>query len=110
MARSTVNPSVEIPKGMHKFEVIRTTIRDSLGQYCVPGDMAVLDRDSAQAYLDKNLIKVQLPDFDAEESNGEDASDTANADGEDETQRTEVESYPRPRARQRAKRAAANSE
>lgn len=82
MARSTCNPHVDVPKGMMRFEVINSNIKDSLGQYCVPGDMAVLDKRHAQGYLDQNLIKVVLPDFGVD-----DESDTSDEKPEDPPKR-----------------------
>ena len=76
MARSTCNPNAEVPKGMMKFEVIRSTIRDSIGQYCVPGDMAVLTPRHAKSYLNMNYIKVALPEGFADD---DDEQDEANA-------------------------------
>lgn len=76
MAKSTCNPNADIPKGMMKFETIRSGIKDSLGQYCLPGDMAVMDKKLAQHYLDLNFIKVALPDFD-EDDDASGSKDTA---------------------------------
>jgi hypothetical protein len=108
MAKSTCNPNVNIPKGMMKFEVIRSTIRDSLGQYCVPGDMAVLDKNTAQGYLDKNYIRVALPDFDVDDEPTEEADHSSEEVGEDEAERSEASSDTGPSRRQRRTRAAAN--
>jgi len=80
MARSTSDPKIKAPKGMMKFEVIRSTIKDSLGQYCLPGDMAILKKDLAQRYLDMNLIKVALPEFDFDANAGHDAEEPAAAE------------------------------
>jgi len=77
MARSTSDPKIKAPKGMMKFEVIRSTIKDSLGQYCLPGDMAILKKDLAQRYLDMNLIKVALPEFDFDANAGHDDEESA---------------------------------
>lgn len=77
MARSTCNPDVEAPEGTMKFEVIRSTIRDSIGQYCVPGDMAVLTPKHAKSYLNANYIRVPLPAGFADEDESDD--DEANA-------------------------------
>ena len=83
MARSTCNPDVEVPEGMMKFEVIRSTIRDSIGQYCVPGDMAVLTPRHAKSYLQANYIRVPLPAgfADAEESDDDEANAVLHAEG-----------------------------
>ena len=89
MARSTCDQNAKVPKGMMKFEVINSTIKDKLGQYCVPGDMAVLDKKMAKGYLDKNFIKVALPEFDIPD--GED-TDTSDEDGADASERAASES------------------
>lgn len=87
MARSTCDNKREAPKGMMKFEVIRTAIKDSVGQYCLPGDMAILDKKLAKDYLDKNLIKVALPEFDDDDK---DDGDTSDEDGENPPQRAKA--------------------
>lgn len=86
MAKSTCNPDTDVPKGMKRFEVIRSTVKDCLGQYCVPGDMAVLNKDLAQGYLDKNFIRVALPDFDEpeDETDGKSATKDASEERKDE--------------------------
>ena len=89
MARSTCNPDIEVPKGMMRFEVIRSTIRDSIGQYCAPGDFAVLTKKDAQSYLTRNWIRVALPEFDTD---GPDESDTADSSGEDSAERAQATS------------------
>lgn len=76
MARSTCNPNLEAPEGMMKFKVIRSTVRDSVGQFCVPGDKAILTPQLARYYLDQDYIKVDLPEGFADEVESEqDASD-----------------------------------
>ena len=105
MARSTCNPNVEAPKGMMKFEVIKTTIRDSLGQFCVVGDMAVLDKKAAKGYLDANMIKVMLPEFDEPEDDADDKADDSTTDdsgSEDEAERPETPIAARRRAGKRS--------
>ena len=69
MARSTRNGELDLddlPAGHKAFKVINTTIRDSLGAYCVAGEMAVLNKRDATAYLKKNMIQVALPEFEDE--------------------------------------------
>ena len=75
MARSTCDPKRVMPKGMLRFEVIRSNIRDSVGQYCAPGDLAILDKKTAKGYLDRNYIKVALPEFDIEDGDDTDKDD-----------------------------------
>ena len=104
MAKSTCDPNAEVPKGMMKFEVIRSTIRDSLGQYCEPGDMAVLTKKIAKGYLDKNWIKVALPEFDDDG----DESDTTDEGGADAAERTEAATSPRRGTAERRARIAAD--
>ncbi|MDJ0827906.1 MAG: hypothetical protein QNJ16_20665 [Rhodobacter sp.] len=101
MARSTSDPNLRPPKGMHKVKVIRTTIKDSLGQYCVDGDFAILKKDEAQHYLDLNMVRVELPDLDDESDTDE------SADGADVS--PEAAPDPKPRTRKRAARSTANS-
>lgn len=65
---------------LRPFKVIRSTIKDSLGRYVGErnteegGDIAYLDKETAQVYLNKNFIRVELPeDF---------SDDTSTGDGE----------------------------
>jgi len=80
MARSTCNPNRQPPKGMMHFEVIRSTVRDSVGQYCVPGDMAILDKKTAQAYHNRNFIRPKLPDFDMGDADDADDQEEGSPD------------------------------
>lgn len=58
--------------GLRPFVVIRATIKDSLGRYVGEdakvtedeegGNIAYLDKASAQRYLDLNYIRVELPE------------------------------------------------
>lgn len=70
MARSTSSKDVDVPKGMMRFRVIGATIKDSLGQYCVSGDYAVLTKTVAEKYQADGNIKVELPKFDTDEGDG----------------------------------------
>lgn len=70
MAKSTASDGKKLPKGMMAFRVIRSTIKDSLGNYCTVDDMAVLDKKLAQHYLDNKFIRVELPDFDEDDFDG----------------------------------------
>lgn len=104
MAKSTSNPNVAIPKGMMRFEVIRSAIKDSIGQYCVPGDYAVLTKSHAQSYLDNNFIKVALPEFDDESAD----NDTVDEDGKNSSERAEAESNSSQRDGKRRTRSTVN--
>lgn len=70
MARSTVSSDTTLapPRGLKRFRVIRSTIKDDEGNYCAPGDLAALGKASAKHYLDLNLIRVELPEFDDEKT------------------------------------------
>lgn len=92
MARSTCNPNRDAPRGMQKFEVIRSTIKDSVGQYCVPGDMAILNKKMAKSLLDKNWIKVALPEFDDADDEDEQAK-SADGVGADAEKLAKVETF-----------------
>lgn len=107
MAKSTCDPNAEVPKGMKRFKVIRSTIKDSLGQYCVPGDYAVLKKEIAKGYLDKNFIQVELPDFDESDEGDENEGDTTDSAPADTAERTEAPST--TRGRNRKNRAGASS-
>lgn len=64
----------DIPKGCRVFRVVGPMICDNTNTYCDTDDWAVLDKKTAQHYLDLGLIRVELPeDFD----NGDDPSKTA---------------------------------
>lgn len=106
MAKSTSNPNREVPKGMMRFEVIRSNIKDSVGQYCVPGDFAILTKEHAQGYLDSNHIKVALPDFG--ELDGEEDVHPDDSDAEDASLGAETPLDTRKRARQGGKRASSD--
>jgi hypothetical protein len=93
---------------MKKFEVIRSTIKDSVGQYCVPGDKAILDKTTAEGYLKANFIRVELPDFDEPEDDTKDESDTSDENGADTSERTEAASTPRQRTTKSRARLTAN--
>ena len=108
MAKSTSNPNVEVPKGMAQFPVLKTNIRDSIGQYCNPGDMAVLTKRDAQSYLDRGCIKVKLPDlFDEDEP---DESPAADKEPTREAERGETKTPTRSRRSQRATRTSVDAE
>jgi hypothetical protein len=73
---------------MLKFRVVKSTIRDNLGQYCEPGDMAVLNKKTAEGYLNRDVIKVVLPDFDLDDPVEEAVYDAQDAqDALDENER-----------------------
>jgi len=110
MAKSTCNPNVELPKGMLRFKVLEATIRDSLGQFCTEGDLAVLSKKDAQVYLDRNHIRVELPDFeDADEPSEPEADNPSEEVGEDETERSETPSASSASGRQRGRRSSSDS-
>ena len=71
MAKSSRNGELpeDLPKGMHAFKVLKTTIKDSLCDYCEVGEMAVLDKKLATHYLKLEMIQVELPDFDDGDTN-----------------------------------------
>ncbi len=48
------------------YEVIRSQIRDSLGIYREPGEYAELTREHAKDYLEKNFIRLELPEEEAD--------------------------------------------
>lgn len=96
MARSTCNNNKTPPKGMKSFEVIHTTIKDSVGQYCGPGDMAILTEKAAKKYLKENHIRVALPDFDVEENN-DTATGSESTGGKVESDPSEGVNKRRPR-------------
>jgi len=111
MARSSKQPgekpnAEDIPKGMMAFEVTGATIRDNLGDYCEKGDWAVLNKGTATAYLKKNLIKVEMPDFgdeDDTESADEGGTETSDAAVTDSSTEGD-ESASKPKSRKSAGR------
>lgn len=90
---------------MLEFEVIRTEIRDSMRNYCKPGDMAMLTEADAQAYLDMGCIKPTLPDFGEADEPASDPDPVQERTGE----QSENESSPAKNSRKGRRKPAADS-
>jgi hypothetical protein len=56
-----------VPEGLKVFTVIDRTIKDSEDHYCEAGEDALLDEKLARHYYRMDMIRVDFPDFNADD-------------------------------------------
>ena len=72
----------KIPKGMKAFTVVNATIKDSTGSYRAAGEVCLLEEKLAKSYHAKNMIQVDLPSFDEDKDESDDAGKPGAGEGQ----------------------------